>query len=509
MLDFNHRNFPPLPSDQIRKNDRKGKAKGIFSSINDLPDELLLGILDYLPGIDLENFQLPSLLNLSRANRRFHALVIEELYATYNSFFAEPYQFLRTVISNAHLASRVRHVDFTCGKWAHRERKRYTPNAQDKKVIKEGLRALGIPDWKTWATVCNTADIELDVLHTAILMQTSQVSSITIHDDLAGSYRGSKVPKWVNLLSRANVGTSLGHMHRFENLSSLRVEVAQSSVTTLAPIFRIPSLRKLSIKGLVEDNAGDRRMEQNLQQLLPPRCNHLDELHLEHSFLQNDVLAVIVRSARRMNIFKYELVLEGVGFPPPQALGPAKLVEALASQKTSLERLSFSNGEGTEEIYPNIFDLYDGLQEFEMLEFLSCPLGTIANQQQSGVEMSLPQLLPPSLTTLHITVRERCDDVYIDQIRIWQDLATSRAIRTPLLREIHVDFEDKLAVWFDHDWSDIFELFLTNNIEFTVEQKSVYDGDWDQHWSRAHNFRAVPDDTVMSESSGEVSLYSD
>jgi hypothetical protein len=515
MLKLNSRNFPPLPSDRTRKNGRKGKARAISAWIDDLPDELLLNILDYLPGIDLKDFQLTALLNLSRVNRHFHSLVSEKLYAIYSSFFVEPFLFLRTVISNAHLASCVRHVDFTCGKWAHRERKRYRPNAQDKKVIKEGLKALGLPDWKTWATDCNTADTELDALHTAILMQTSRVSSITIHDDMVGNHVGTKIPKWVDLFKKANLGTSLGRMHRFENLRSLRIEVAEVSLMALAPIFRTPSLRKFSISGLAEENTAGQRMQQELQHMFPRRCNKLSELHLENSFLPNSTLAIVIASARGLKILRYEHTLDVIGedelgVPPRAAFGPTKLVEALESQKTTLESLTFTNDEGIETgmNVAHLFSLCDGLQNFQQLKYLSCPLDCIVNKRIID-DTTLPERLPRSLTTFHVILRERFAELNIDHARVWEELATNHAVYTPYLKQVNLSIEAYWEVWLDHDWSDISEHFLANDIDFTVEPNGLVDLEWNEQRSVSHTFRAVPDDTVMSESSGEVSLYSD
>jgi hypothetical protein len=513
MFILNSRNFPPLPSDRASRKDRKRKARAAnFACIDDLPDELLLSILDYLPGIDLESFQLTALRNLSRVNRRFHGLVTEKLYATYSSFFVEPYLFLRTVVNNAHLASRVRHVDFLCGKWAHRERKRYKPNAQDKKTIKDGLRALGIPDWKTWATNCNTNDTDLDILHTAILMQTSKVSSITIHDDLIGNYPGTKIPKWVDLFKRANLGTSLGHMHRFGNLRSLRIEIAEVSVTTLAPVFRTPSLRNISIRGLAEENTVGQRMEQDLQHVLPQRCNELDELHMEYSFLPNNVLAIIVASARALKVLRYEHTLDVIGEDAfgLSTFGPTKLVEALESQKTTLESLTFTTDEegDTEQDFTPLFNLCNGLQNFEKLKYICCPLDCIVNEH-SNADTTLPERLPPSLTTFHIILRERFAELNIDHARVWEELATNHAVYVPYLKQVNLSIDACLDVWLDHDWSDITEHFLANGIDFTVKQNWFSDLEWNAQRGLSHTFRAVLDDSVMSESSGEVSLYSD
>jgi hypothetical protein len=189
MPNFSDCDFPALPSakmELIRNstamvgNAGARVATGPFVTIDDLPDELHLNILHNLTGNYLEDSQLASLISLSRTNRHFRRLVTEKIYASYNSHSCEPYLFLRTIISNTYLASLVKHADFAYGDMSQPGRQRYTANAQDKKIIKEGLKALGISDWKNIATQCNTELIELDILHAAILMQTPNISSLEI-----------------------------------------------------------------------------------------------------------------------------------------------------------------------------------------------------------------------------------------------------------------------------------------------------------------------------------------
>jgi hypothetical protein len=507
MSNFSDRDFPALPSAKAESHRNSGtmtRNKGghvaarAFATINDLPEELLLGILHYLPGIDMEDFQLSSLVSLSRTNRRFRRLVIGKIYASYNSHFCEPYLFLRTVINNSNFANLVKHADFTYGIWAHRERQRYTANAQDKKVVKEGLKALGISDWKNLATQCNTDSVELDTLYTAILMQIPNISSLIIRDGQM-KIMGSMSPKWIDLIRKANLGSSdLGRVHRFKHLQTLRVEIHELTLTSLAPIFRIPSLRKLYLKGLFEDEDGRNRAEQTLQYIIPQGCNSLEELHVEHGFLQNDILRVVLASARSLKAFSYDLLVDSLQYYiEEEDLGSTTLMAALRCQQTTLESLSFTNDPDAEERLYSVTNLFEGLKEFSAMKHLSCSLGSMLDENERE-DMTLAEKLPPSLTTFRATM----DTSSENQIRGLEQLASYSFTHIPLLSQVRIESE----LLFTYDWSRLVAAYSRTDINFAIE---ALDEDESSFYSPIPDGVPALSDTESSESSGEVSLYSD
>lgn len=512
---------PAAPVFHPKGVEKHSNTSSRFATIRDLPDELLLRILDYLPGINLDNFHLKSLVSLSGTNHRFHRLVAERLYASYNSFFCEPYLFLRTVTSSTGLASLIKSADFTYGNWAHRDRRRYTATAQDKKAVKEGLKTRGLSDWKRWATDCNTDYIGLDTLHTAILMQTPNVQSIALHDGDLGSMIGSRAPKWVDLFRRANLLMSPGGMHRFQHLHTLRVEIQQMTLTSLAPVFKTPSLRKLYIRGLLEYDQGKQRTDEYLQYIIPQHCNSLDELHLEHSFVQNDVLQVLVSSARALKVFNYNMSMDKVSYQlEEEHLGPTTLVAAIRSQKTTLQVLTFANDTEAAFRLRETSNLREGLREFLKLEYLSCTVTNIASIDSSS-EPILQDQLPPSLKSFHTFMGRDSDEGQNEEVlQALEQMATECPEQTPHLASIRITHQ-YLGPYFKYDWARLVTLFSQAGVELVVEEEKVEeDGEWGQDWSAplAQPLAgpgyvgtlpfAVRPDTAASESSGEVSLYS-
>lgn len=481
------------------------RASGGPVTITDLPDELLLAILQYLPGIDLANFQLPTLISLSRVNRHFHDLVAAVLYATYNSYFCEPYLFLRSIISNADLARHVRYVDITYGENAHEQRKRYVPNAQDKKAIKDGLRASGIANWKMLASLCNTDHVELESIYTAIIMQTPKISSMIIHAGWLRSYGESGNPDWVDLFKKANLRTSPGLMHKFENLRSLTVELFELRLSQLAPALRTPSLRKLSLKGLVEHEYGDRNTEQALRKLIPCRCNNIEELYIKQSILKNNILAVLVGASQHLKAFSYDITLDNTGEVfDPSDLGSKVLVEALESQSHSLESLILLKDIGATEDLPPTFDLRGSLRSFSSLTYLKCQLESIV--VDDFLAANLPERLPPALKALHVSLNNAST---FDPLLGLKHLATSYAIHTPVLREVRLVPHDVYYSYHAYDYVGTMALFAGTEVRLIYEANVDFDDDWTSHRTAGWGFHAVPDDEVASDSSGEISLYSD
>ncbi len=293
---FNNKDFPPLastkkktPAAQSKNNAQNRKtprSPGRPITINDLPEELILNILDYLPGIDMEDFQLSTLFSLSLTNRRFHRMVADRLFLTYNSHFCEPYLFLRTMCSRPDLAKLVQHVDFVYGTCAHLDRTRYIASAKDKKIVKEGMRRLGLPDWKSWAVDCNNKDTSTEILHSAVLLHTSNIVSLKIHKTELFDF---KIPLWLDHIRKIVTGTHSSAMHQFENLRSININAAKFDVTHLLVLWRLQTIHKLHLSDLVADLFEKSKM-MLFQRQIPPSSNNIEELVLERSFLSRQYL---------------------------------------------------------------------------------------------------------------------------------------------------------------------------------------------------------------------------
>ncbi|KAL6704437.1 hypothetical protein ACN47E_008181 [Coniothyrium glycines] len=508
MTGIDDHDFPPLPSQwrhkraskrdkTINLNDASSMLSRARGSISDLPDELILEILDYLPGIHMDHFQLSTLWSLSATNRRFHRIVAERLYAKYDSHFCEPYTFLRTMVTNSHLADSVRNISITNGRNAHESRQRYNPSAQDKKIIKEGMRSLGIPNWKIWASDCNTPIVQMDILHSAILMHARNVNSLTIHETWV---EHPTEPKWIELLRRASTGTNPGKVHNFTHLSSVRVNVGKLKLTQLTPLFRLQQLRKLYLRDVHNHEVINDRSVSALKRLLPSQCNNLAELHLEQAFLNMDMLGILLASPRTLNVFKYEVWADNVpqGMDPQHLMGTMRFSSVLSPQVHSLQDLYVMLDTIAESSVLRSIHILECIAGMTKLQHLRCPMSTIIDG--SGNMMPFIESLPASIQSWRTDVRQR-SKLKDGTSALAQAAAYSRT-KLPKLTRIHVDISPEHEEWHDYDWEAEVQAFSKTDVSFVVEREEVPD------WPRAR-WESDASSSSSWSSEEEVDLYSE
>jgi hypothetical protein len=492
--------FPPLPSQKVKRRHTKGnenalkrqqpKVAGQYVTLDDLPDELILEILNYLPGIDMQDFQLHTLLSLSLSTRNLHRVVSDKIYSTYDSYFCEPYLFLRTLISSPRLGESVRHAKFRYGDDAHLERRRYSPSARDKKIIKEGMKALDFPDWKGWATRCNSADVELDILHTAVMLHTPNLMTLDVEDGLISAYSRAK---WPELIKKATTGEHFGHAHRFRALRSVRVDAQNMVIHHLVPILRLQSLRKLELRELSEIEL-DMRAPAELRRVLPQGCNNLEELVLEECSLRYDALETLIGSTRSLKSFRFDanqesVLLDGSG---------VMLQNALWRQKNCLESLDIYHDPWHKDDEDPLH--HGGLEQFPVLKELKCPLRMVVDVR-SGASATVLEFLPPALETLCLTVRWRADEELF--LPVLERMASEYSTIVPRLRRLQLNVQVP-AEELDYDCERLVKAYSTTNVELIINLPSDSD---DEEWGDWRTVSSDSDDS--SDDSDEVDLYSE
>ena len=499
MAIVNNTDFPPLPSqgtsaresnkDRVAASTQQSKLAGAHATLNDLPDELILEILDYLPGIDLKDFQLQTLLSLSLTSRHLHHVVSDKIYSTYDSYFCEPYLFLRTLISNPHLAESVRHAKFRYGDDAHIERKRYSPNARDKKIIKEGMKFLDFPDWKGWATRCNADDIELDILHTAVMLHTPNLMSLDVEDGHISAYSKAK---WPELIKKATTAEYFGHAHRFSTLKSVRIDAQNMVIHHLVPLLRLQSLQKLELRELSEIEL-DMRAPAELRRVLPEGCNNLEDLVLEECSLRYDALTTLISSARSLRSFRFDanqesVLLDGSG---------VMLQNALWRQRNCLERLDVYHDPWHKDDEDPLS--HGGLEQFPVLRDLKCPLRMVVDVR-SGASATVLDFLPPALESLALSIRWGAGEELF--LSVLESMASDYITAIPRLKALTLNVQVP-AEEIDYDWERLVKAYSTTSVDLVINLPSDSDDEWG-------DWRTVSSDSDdSSDDSDEVDLWSD
>lgn len=478
----------------------------------DLPDELLLEILDYLPGIDLDHFQLPSLYHLSLTNRRLHALVSDKLYASYHSFFCAPYSFLRTVISNRHLTAHVR--NFTClyGHGVQYAPENGVPSLADKRTIKDGFKALGIPSWKTWASDCNDNHPEQELLYAAILMHTPNVTCLDI-DDGTVPY---KMPHWLDIVRWAVSGSRFGQMHQFARLKSIRVDVSKLKLRHLAPIFKLRSLREVKLIGLIELADVKEGKPDFLQRLLPAGTSPVENLTIQDSFVNNGILSVLLGSVQALKRFEYHhsdlrLPLAGQGGGEAYWAGPhwdgsnrpwspdefplamlnySSLVTSLDRHRHCLEVLILREDMSEDSIQEHPGLLSD-LSTLCTLTHLETPYHALTDMHRY-TGCTLAETLPRSLKTFGISIG--WNDREQECMSAVEHMATFSHECIPSVTEVQITVKSAL---FLYNWERLRKMFSDRGVNLVV--KEGLEGDDEDGWES--------DDTSESTESDEYSLY--
>jgi hypothetical protein len=507
MASVNEHDFPLLPSQDakrrraatrvVKANATRSHLSGSRTTLIDLPPELILEVINYLPGINMDDFQLHALSSLALTSRSLYLVVKKALYATYDSHFCEPYTFLRTMMMNSQLAGFVQNVDIVFGASDHHTARRYHPTARDKRIVKQGLRALGPSDWKEWATRCNAESLDDGAIQNAILLHTPKVRCLSIEDHSRG-----KPNPWFGLVSKAAAGTLSTQTHRFEHLQSIRVNAGSSTLCNIAPLFRLKSLRKLHLVQIpmyetvpCETVADLRKHSEEsthrLQRLIPSACSNLEELDLECVRYTWQVLEVLVSSSRCLRSLKYEAYVDQLDQLDEDRSW--SLYKVLLCQKASLETLDVFCDSMVEYSTRRRIHLRDSLRGFTSLKHLSCPLGMIMND----VTDTFVERLPSSLLTLRTPIRRHTEDQeYVEALK---EVANYYQTHLPKLEEVRV-VAPEAASWFTYEWESMVQLYSAKpGISFVVEHGDEDDAfsDWDE------------DASDSSHSSDEVDLYSD
>jgi hypothetical protein len=183
-------------------------------------------------------------------------------------------------------------------------------------------------------------------------------------------------------------------------------------------------------------------------------------------------------------------------------LGTTTLVAAIKHQKKSLEKLFIMAESEIKDHFFGLFDLWEGVQDFSSLKHLSCPLGTIVSGEQD--EPVLRKKLPPSLLTFHTTIRHE-DEGDVAGLRALEQMAMESSDEASLPTVIRITVENPVGPWLRYDWARLIRSFSLTTVQMVIEG-----GQPMEFWSSSRwRQMSVMSDDVSSESSGEVSLYSD
>ncbi|KAF2186450.1 hypothetical protein K469DRAFT_686858 [Zopfia rhizophila CBS 207.26] len=467
--------FPPLPSkrnsnggnsvDSKRANPVLNAVKPKWNNrafIMDLPTELLLLVLE---NFDPDQFR-QTLVSLSQTNRRFHGLVMEKLYSKYASSIGSPYLFLRTMVTTPRAAEKVKTLawsygsresdsdDESYGRCYHHNskvREKYNPTVSDRGLIKNRPKAVDIPGWKKFATKCNNyCDEQEEILFAAVLMQTANIETLEIEDGPTPY----QVPRWMDLIRHTASGNSFGRIHSFKHLRSVRIIRGFMHLADISPLFRLQSMRTLSLEEVME-TAHDAKWN------IPPCTSLIEELYLYDCLILPETLAGLVSCCRKLTVFEYVSVDANVNTQV------YRLGHALQRHSHALKSLLLADGFFSVSQHYSAFWLSDSLRHYEKLTRVAVPLSALVDKTIPR-SCTLADRLPACLRRLELNVgseepASECEPVI-------KHLANSSSTYLPLLEEVTISI-DSIPIHFKLDWKRLRDAFSASGVAFNFRYR--------------------------------------
>jgi len=387
--------------------------------IDALPDELLLCVLEHL---DVQLMAVPRLQmfkHLSLTSRRLAQLSNNFLYRDFNANDTRhPGKFVRTIIGNSDLASRVKTMAWDLGTF--KPFHLFTPSSADKRILRESLKQLQIADRSSWVekySVFRFSNLcEIALLHTPNLRRLIIHNEPVMRDLSLGNDRpiqpiesNSNTVGHMQLLKDAALGTPKGLSPVYAHLHSIHVCMGQVQLATVLPLFRLPSLRRLSLAGL---NSSQSLSTDYLSSVLPEDSSSVNDLALRNSCLYSADLSQIIAGCRELNNFIYVY-----NHPPYQPVVPdisyPALKTALEKHKNTLEILDVDDESVSSDIIePNNRGHIGSFKDFKNLICLGIPMEAFEALKEPPPDFSadvdvvagLGELLPHGLHRLSLTI---------------------------------------------------------------------------------------------------------
>lgn len=489
-----------LPS---RKSSRRKPAKPEHEPVHDaspvpnappyldlLPDELLLCVLEHLDAqYILSKARIQQFYNICLTSRRLNRLGNNFLYEEFDSrIWTHPAKFLRTIIGNKDLASRVKtmwwHFEMLDRNW----KDSFMPSSTDRRQLRESLKNLRIRDRAVLED--QYCQGRLSQLFMLALLHTPNVRQLVVNDDTP-SYR--HIPRicyqatsYINLLSNAAKGTPVGLSPVYSHLHSLHIRMGDMVLEDLLAIFRLPSLQKLILIGI--NGARDPTHHDLLESLRD--TSPVTELTVLDSFLDSHTLAHLISACRELRNFVFVYNSRIYTVPLPK-INYAQIGKGLRKHKKTLKVVDLDD---ISDRTLHVITDYDrgvlgSFHDFEKLEFFGAPIEAFTAINDESVDLfatspddadyipfaRLGQVLPKNLLHLALTIFE--DEEHSDFCSSSLELLHRTYHEDlPKLHKIEVKAH-KLVYMKSIDLWVPKHKFLNSGVSFIVSQEGILEED--------------------------------
>lgn len=387
-----------------------------MAGLEDLPDELLLDIVDHFSirnryDIDLKSWagareiesQVSRLHSLSLVSRKLHRIVNPLLYSvlTCGGVARARRQFLRTVIRRPDLGALVEEVRFSYFDWESSD-KGIPPDDAD---LREAAKLVDFGNEAANASFQNVPVGEHSDTDVALLFsQLPRLKTVEFEADETWFFTW----KWLLCLVRRAVETGSGPL---SSLRHLKARYGNENKSGFNPLFiqdwaALPALKSIEVFGAWSDErAGDRTVAL-------PTNNNIETLVIWRSFLDSEFLACALEAFGKLKTLHFSRT------SLPRHLSPRRrraLHTALAAQQGTLEHITIVAGNeksiwSDEEMCLFLppfhsFKEFTRLKRLEIPEFFLMDLAEYDEDTQPRRAMNYSAMIdvfPPSLEALRL-----------------------------------------------------------------------------------------------------------
>ncbi|KAF1833499.1 hypothetical protein BDW02DRAFT_569931 [Decorospora gaudefroyi] len=362
--------------------------------LTDLPNELLIQIIEYIPN---ENCQ--DISSLSRTSRRMYTLALDHLYTSFS--VTSPWLLLRTLLLKPELGKQVRKVS-----WKHNE-VRQDHNEHYKAVLASCMRNFKLPELSE--AVASGAQSPIERLYheflAMFLLSTPNVKTVILEP-----FAWQDGLYWFKTI--ASHAERLPHLRTIYIHGPLRLEQT-------AHIFLLPSVRNITLTDLVllhdpanipdDEYTEWDNSETPLYTVLQPGTSRVEALTLKRSCIEVPILTRFTNACTTLTRFEYEHDIHNAqsrDLTLLNLLRNAALEVALARHRKSLHHLSIR---GDHQMMYQRHMLHVARLASRMQNLCSLDMGLLTNDEDPvyGASEFVAQFLshlPPTLQELSFEI---------------------------------------------------------------------------------------------------------
>jgi hypothetical protein len=469
------------------------------ASFGNLPEEIILEILDFFVETIYCTAQIRALYNLTLTSRQLYRLSKPYLYSYVDNRLVEPRKLLRTLIQEPQMTGRVRNLQWyddhgnliTCWK---RKDKKYALTHIERRELCKKVEELGLINPRMYS---RGFQMQRPKDHlAAMLLLCPNIRTLDVCDTNVCCYpRGyHAAPSWIRMLGEVGFGDTKVLSQHFQHLSVIRIRLGPIRLLHIPPILNIRSLRSLMLEDVYQPDTINKWM---WDFAVSPRTSPLKNLYVENSYIDSKSLAQMIGSVKALRLFCFDFdnsVRNGAytlyDDDIPELHYPT-IATALLEHKDSLEQLSICDN-----AYPELNEIFDidagslgslrTLHKVRVLDIdIDCFGGIdvdyddIAGTLDTTIRPAmLADNLPSSLEQLDINLTEDdSSDYEVFWFRSLEMLASSMKTRLPALKEVGVSRKGLGEVETGDHLVRLQERYAKEGVKLSIAKGSWWDSD--------------------------------